>query len=42
VPEIEKKLDCFDFLKKEFQRVNILYAKDALSKDKSEVNTLMT
>lgn len=35
IPEIDKKLSYFDYLKKEFQRVNILYNKNCISKDKN-------
>ena len=42
IPEIDKKLHYFDDLKKEFQKVSILYSKNCLSKDKNEVDKLMT
>lgn len=35
IPEIDKKVHYFDELKKEFQKVSILYSKNCLSKDKN-------
>lgn len=35
VPEVERKLDYLEALKREFQKVAILYNKKSLSKDKN-------
>lgn len=35
IPEIDKKLHYFDGLKKEFQKVSILFSKNVISKDKN-------
>lgn len=41
IAEIDKKLNYFDYLKKELQRVSILYHKNCISKDKQEVDRLL-
>lgn len=41
VPEVERKLDYLEALKREFQKVAILFNKKSLSKDKNEVDKLM-
>ena len=35
MPEVERKLDYLEALKREFQKVAILYNKKSLSKDKN-------
>lgn len=35
IPEIDKKLHYFDGLKKEFQKVSILFSKNCISKDRN-------